>query len=303
MRSPNQLVHSRARLRGTLCPVPAGRISPLSRLPSFLERHRGPRARRLPALGAGFAQYLLEDTGRRRHAVRARWTGGSRRSCTSSGPARRCSSWKAAASAKLDARLASRLIPPGTAAAFSVERQRTTLASCFCSASVYEPAERSADLYKPLHSATRLTSPPSPGWDNNEHARLQTLIPDELTYDLAMNIFTFDPGFGLPYVETHVMEHGASDILQGRGSTTSTATGWRSSRPTSSGWARSARRASTPPGRVPAKYIYYKNVNREVPSYDPFVSHEGTKRRRRIRTNSRATCLRAFVNSRLRTPK
>jgi len=47
-------------------------------------------------------------------------------------------------------------------------------------------------------------------------ARLQLLIPDDLQYDLAMNIFTFDVGHSLPVVETHVMEHGLY-FLQGKG--------------------------------------------------------------------------------------
>ena len=47
-------------------------------------------------------------------------------------------------------------------------------------------------------------------------ALLQTLIPDEFAFDLAMNIFTFSPGHGLPIIETHVMEHGAL-ILEGKG--------------------------------------------------------------------------------------
>ena len=50
----------------------------------------------------------------------------------------------------------------------------------------------------------------------NPAARLQMLLPDEMPLDLAMNIFTFDPGHSLPYVETHVMEHGLY-FLQGKG--------------------------------------------------------------------------------------
>jgi len=42
----------------------------------------------------------------------------------------------------------------------------------------------------------------------DKHARLKTLIPDTLAADMAVNIFTFDPGATLPFVETHVMEHG-----------------------------------------------------------------------------------------------
>jgi (S)-ureidoglycine aminohydrolase len=42
----------------------------------------------------------------------------------------------------------------------------------------------------------------------DKHARLKLLIPDSLATDMAVNIFTFDPGATLPFVETHVMEHG-----------------------------------------------------------------------------------------------
>src|SRR5262245_9017637 len=50
----------------------------------------------------------------------------------------------------------------------------------------------------------------------NAHTRLQCLLPDTLAYDFAMNIFTFDPGHSLPFVETHVMEHGLF-FMQGKG--------------------------------------------------------------------------------------
>ena len=40
------------------------------------------------------------------------------------------------------------------------------------------------------------------------HARLKTLLPDTPGADMAVNIFTYDPGATLPFVETHMMEHG-----------------------------------------------------------------------------------------------
>jgi (S)-ureidoglycine aminohydrolase len=45
---------------------------------------------------------------------------------------------------------------------------------------------------------------------------LQTLLPDEPAFDLAVNIFTYRPGGTLPQVEIHVMEH-AMLMLQGSG--------------------------------------------------------------------------------------
>src|SRR5215471_8613905 len=50
----------------------------------------------------------------------------------------------------------------------------------------------------------------------NEDARLQVLLPDEPGFDMAVNIFTYQPGATLPFVETHVMEHGLL-MLRGQG--------------------------------------------------------------------------------------
>jgi (S)-ureidoglycine aminohydrolase len=125
---------------------------------------------------------------------------------------------------------------------------------------VYEPAD-GIEMYRPMLGNE--STVPGPAWMNNEHARLQTLIPDELQYDVAMNIFTFDAGFGLPYVETHVMEHGLY-FLQGKGvyyledSWMEVETGdfiWMGPYCPQSFYAT---------GPTPAKYIYYKNVNREI---------------------------------------
>ena len=45
---------------------------------------------------------------------------------------------------------------------------------------------------------------------------LKVLLPTDLSFDLAMNIFTFQPGAALPFVESHIMEHGLL-MLQGSG--------------------------------------------------------------------------------------
>jgi (S)-ureidoglycine aminohydrolase len=97
----------------------------------------------------------------------------------------------------------------------------------------------------------------------DEGALLQTLIPDELSFDLAMNIFTFAPGHSLPVVETHVMEHGLY-VLQGKGvyyldrEWMEVNTGdfiWMGPYVPQSYYAT---------GPVASRYIYYKNVNRDV---------------------------------------
>lgn len=50
----------------------------------------------------------------------------------------------------------------------------------------------------------------------NERARLRTLLPIDPAFDIAMNIFTYQPGATLPFVETHIMEHGLV-MLAGQG--------------------------------------------------------------------------------------
>ena len=93
-------------------------------------------------------------------------------------------------------------------------------------------------------------------------ARLKLLIPDTLAADMAVNIFTYDPGATLPFVETHVMEHGML-ILSGSGvyrldadwhPVTAGDTIWIA--PYCPQWFIAA-------GPQPARYIYYKDVNRQ----------------------------------------
>jgi (S)-ureidoglycine aminohydrolase len=92
-------------------------------------------------------------------------------------------------------------------------------------------------------------------------ARLQVLLPDVPEFDLAMNIFTYQPGATLPFVETHVMEHGLL-MLAGQGvyrledSWYPVAAGdviWMA--PYCPQW-------FVAMGKSPASYLYYKDVNR-----------------------------------------
>lgn len=93
------------------------------------------------------------------------------------------------------------------------------------------------------------------------HARLKVLIPDTPGADMAVNIFTYDPGATLPFVETHVMEHGML-FLQGGGVYRLDAD-WH---PVTAGdaiWiAAYCPQWFIAAGPEPARYIYYKDVNR-----------------------------------------
>ncbi|HEU0039389.1 MAG TPA: (S)-ureidoglycine aminohydrolase [Verrucomicrobiae bacterium] len=96
----------------------------------------------------------------------------------------------------------------------------------------------------------------------NEDARLQVLLPDLPAFDLAVNIFTYQPGAMLPFVETHIMEHGLL-MLKGQG-VYRLDDDWH---PVQAGdviWmAPYCPQWFVAMGQTPASYIYYKDVNRD----------------------------------------
>jgi len=95
----------------------------------------------------------------------------------------------------------------------------------------------------------------------DKHARLKLLIPDSLATDMAVNIFTFDPGATLPFVETHVMEHGM--LFLSGGGVYRLDTDWH---PVTTGdalWiAPYCPQWFIAAGPGTSRYIYYKDVNR-----------------------------------------
>jgi (S)-ureidoglycine aminohydrolase len=96
---------------------------------------------------------------------------------------------------------------------------------------------------------------------NNPKALLQVLLPEDPAFDMAVNIFTYQPGATLPFVETHIMEHGLL-MLAGQGvyrldeSWYPVAAGdiiWMA--PYCPQW-------FVAMGDAPASYLYYKDVHR-----------------------------------------
>lgn len=101
----------------------------------------------------------------------------------------------------------------------------------------------------------------APAYLGDDALRLQVLLPDELSFDMAVNIFTYDSGGHLPMVETHVMEHGLM-YLQGQG-VYMLDHEWYPVKKGDSIWmAPYCQQWFTAMGKEPAVYIYYKNVNR-----------------------------------------
>jgi (S)-ureidoglycine aminohydrolase len=94
-------------------------------------------------------------------------------------------------------------------------------------------------------------------------AVLQVLLPETPEFDMAVNIFSYQPGATLPFVETHIMEHGLL-MLDGEGiyrlneEWYPVAAGdciWMA--PYCPQWF-----AAT--GKVTSRYIYYKDINRDA---------------------------------------
>lgn len=103
---------------------------------------------------------------------------------------------------------------------------------------------------------------PGPDYMEDPALRLQVLLPEENpSFDMAVNIFTYDPGGHLPFVETHIMEHGLL-YLQGQGIYMLDHQ-WYPIQKGDSIWMKPyTQQWFTAMGKEPAVYIYYKNVNR-----------------------------------------
>jgi len=122
----------------------------------------------------------------------------------------------------------------------------------------YQPLAGTATPAAVIGDARKVKGEPFLG---DPDARLQVLLPDEPGFDLAMNIFTYQPGATLPFVETHVMEHGLL-MLAGQG-VYRLEEAWY---PVAAGdaiWmAPYCAQWFVAMGKAPASYLYYKDVNR-----------------------------------------
>lgn len=145
-------------------------------------------------------------------------------------------------------------IPPMTAATLrGDESTRVTLFR-----KLFEPQ---AGLAPPPVVHGLATEIPGEPFMGNPRALLQTLLPIDPRFDLAVNLFTYQPGATLPFVETHIMEHGLL-MLAGQGiyrlenqyyPVTAGDAIWMA--PYCPQW-------FVAMGDEPASYLYYKDVHR-----------------------------------------
>lgn len=249
MRNPDELVHSRA------CVTPHYAVLPLegyptSRLPGFGDADVYVLAS--PAIGAGFVQYLVDLPAgvsgdvRRDAATEVFYfvLSGTGQAQVASEPGRDLSAGNYG------------LIPPGTDLRLSASTAMRVLV-------LHKRYESSAEHPEAIGYSGHLDDVPAEAWADNPSSRLQTLIPDDSAFDLAMNIFTFDPGCGLPIVETHVMEHGLL-FLEGRGMYY-LGDRWMEVQRDDFIWMGPyCPQSFVASGPTPSRYLYYKNVNREI---------------------------------------
>jgi (S)-ureidoglycine aminohydrolase len=248
MRTGQPLLYSRTRVRSRYALLPMEGIPP-SRLPQWSAAEA--RVLAAPAMGATFAQYKidLQIGGGTRHQPDGSvqtfiYVLGGEINLAIDGNR----------SVLGDGGYA--LVPP--AAAFTIEAVRSS--SLLVLRKRYESA---SGIPWPRPVVGNQSDVSGEAYLENPHARLQVLIPDDLSFDLAMNIFTFAPGHCLPYVETHVMEHGLL-FLQGKG-LYFLDDEWSEVEAGDFIWmAPYCPQTFYATGMTPSRYIYYKNVNRDI---------------------------------------
>jgi (S)-ureidoglycine aminohydrolase len=114
----------------------------------------------------------------------------------------------------------------------------------------------------PAASAGHVADVPGAPFLGDPDAVLQTLLPDEPAFDMAVNVFTYRPGATLPMVEVHVMEHGLL-MLEGQG-VYRLSDSWYPVREGDAIWlAPYCPQWFVAMGKDPARYLYYKDVNRD----------------------------------------
>lgn len=108
---------------------------------------------------------------------------------------------------------------------------------------------------------------PAEPFNGDPGALLQTLMPGDLSHDMAVNIFEFAPGGTLPQVEMHYMEHGLY-FLAGQG-VYRLGDSWYTVQKEDVLWMGPyCPQWFAATGKENSKYIYYKEANRD-PHTDP----------------------------------
>ena len=99
--------------------------------------------------------------------------------------------------------------------------------------------------------------------NGDDAVEVRSLLPDDPAFDFAVNTMTYQPGACLPMVEVHVMEHGLL-MLEGQG-VYRLADAWYPVQQGDVIWMASyCPQWFVAMGKGPARYLYYKDVNRDA---------------------------------------
>jgi (S)-ureidoglycine aminohydrolase len=93
-------------------------------------------------------------------------------------------------------------------------------------------------------------------------AMLKVLLPVEPAFDMAVNLFAFQPGTTLPFVETHVMEHGLL-MVQGGGVYRLDERWYPVGQGDAIWMAPFCPQWFVAAGKTPSAYLYYKDIHRD----------------------------------------
>ncbi|QDT68959.1 hypothetical protein MalM25_18850 [Planctomycetes bacterium MalM25] len=129
----------------------------------------------------------------------------------------------------------------------------------------YEPIEGAE---KPGRRTGLLSDAPAEPFLGDPDAVLSTLLPTTAEFDMAVNVFNFQPGAALPLVETHIMEHGL--LMRSGQGVYRLGDKWYPVQKGDAIWMASyCPQWFVAMGKEPASYIYYKDVNRDPLSEAP----------------------------------
>jgi (S)-ureidoglycine aminohydrolase len=270
MRQQNQLLTSRTQVKHRYALIPSEGV-PYSRLPEWPDALVQVLAG--PALGAEFVEYHIEleaggeglhpADGEIEHFVFV-LDGSAEFTLLPGGAAGSGGSGAATAGEAAGGGAATTAFGPGSYAlvppSVGYQLKASTTTRLLLLRKRYEPAPGVAE-FAPLIGCE--LDVPGEMYMDDPGAALQTLIPEDFAYDMAMNIFTFQVGHSLPVTETHIMEHGLY-VLDGKG-VYYLDDSWMEVEKTDFIWMGPyCPQSYYATGLSPTRYIYYKNLNRDI---------------------------------------
>ena len=126
----------------------------------------------------------------------------------------------------------------------------------------YEAIGSGSDNKIPQRVVGKLKDAPVEPFLGDPDAMLATLLPIESGFDMAVNVFTFQPGAALPFVETHIMEHGLY-MSAGQGVYRLDDQWYPVGKGDTIWMASYCPQWFVAMGKEPAQYIYYKDIHRD----------------------------------------